>query len=357
LSGCPEVAVRDLHLHVGPQKTGSTYLHRLFVVNAELLAAAGLGFAPYYDPEAGDHQRGFIPALRRNGMAAVMAEAAARPERTLLVTDEDLAKFLVEPADDGLQAHALAAAARPHFRPRIVYFARRQDHLAESHFAQGAKTWYCGRPADYPPQDYDHDAALRALEDAFGPDNVTVRLYRDGEPNDIAAAFFTAIGLEDVLPRLVREVGRQNVSMHRRKALLLAQVPKNRRRKPSWRNPPGLDQVIVRTVAASGAIAEDGIRCILSPDERRALVARYQAGNRALCARHRIADPGAFVELPPLDPAWTPPAPISPAELAAVFREAVAAAWAERGPRAALDTARLSGLFTRIAAHARAGRA
>jgi hypothetical protein len=348
--------MRDLHLHVGPQKTGSTYLHRLLVVNAEPIAAAGLGFAPYYDPAVGDHQGRFIPALRAKGMAAVMAETAARPEPALLVTDEDLAKFLVEPAGEGLQAHALAAAARPHFRPHVIYFARRQDHLAESHFAQGAKTWYCGRPADYPLQDYDHDATLRALEDAFGRDNVTVRIYRDGEPNDIAGAFFTAIGLDGLLPRLVRDVGRQNVSMHRRKALMLAHVPKNRRGLPSLINPPGLAEIVVRAVAASGAVAEDGVRCILSPDERRRLVARYQPGNRALVARHDL-DPGAFVELPGDDPAWTPPAPISPGELAAVFRASLKAAWAERGPRAALDAARLSGLFTRIAARARAARA
>jgi hypothetical protein len=347
--------MRDLHLHVGPQKTGSTYLHRLMVVNADAIAAAGLGFAPYWDAATGDHQRRFIPALRAKGMAAVMAEAAARPEPALLVTDEDLAKFLVEPAGAACQAHALAAAARPYFRPRVVYFARRQDHLAESHFAQGAKTWYCGRPADYPEQDYDHDRILAALEDAFGQENVTVRLYRDGEPNDIAGAFFSAVGLDGLLPRLVRDVGRQNVSMHRRKALMLAHVPKNRRGRPSLLNPPGLAELIVRTVAASGAIAEDGVRCILSPEERRRLVARHQPGNRAVAARYGIADPGAFVELPGPEP-WTPPAPISRAELAAVFRETLAAAWAARGPRAALDSARISGLFTRIAAHARAAR-
>ena len=62
--------MRDLFLHVGPQKTGTTYVHRLFVVNAALLAEAGLGFAPYYDPEVGGHQRAFIPALRAEGMAA-----------------------------------------------------------------------------------------------------------------------------------------------------------------------------------------------------------------------------------------------------------------------------------------------
>ena len=159
--------MRELYLHVGPQKTGSTYLHRLLVVNADALAAADLGFAPYYDPAVGDHQGRFIPALEAKGMAAVMAETAARPEPRLLVTDEDLAKFLTEPAGGASQAHALAAAARAHFRPHIVYFARRQDHLAESHFAQGAKTWYCGRPADYPEQDYDHDATLRAIDRAI----------------------------------------------------------------------------------------------------------------------------------------------------------------------------------------------
>jgi hypothetical protein len=40
-----------------------------------------------------------------------------------------------------------------------------------------------------------------------------------------------------------------------------------------------------------------------------------------LVARHGIADPGGYVELPELDPSWRPPAPISPAELLAVWRE------------------------------------
>lgn len=349
--------MRDLYLHVGPQKTGSTYLHRLFVVNAGLLAEAGLGFAPYYDPEIGDHQRDFIPALRARGMAAVMAETAARPEPRLLVTDEDLAKFLLEPAGDGLTAHAFAAAARRHFRPRVVYFARRQDHLAESHFSQGVRTWYCGRAADLPPQGYDHDGQLRALEEAFGFENVTVRLYHDDVPSDLAAAFFDAIGLEAVLPRLARPAGRLNASLDRRKALLLAHLPKNRRRLRSMLNPPGLTETVLATVSRSRAVAEDGVRFSLSPEERRALVARHLEGNRALVARHRIADPGGFVELPALDPAWTPPAPIRNAELAAVYREVVAAIWAEHGPLAALDRiARLSGLFTRVAARARAAR-
>lgn len=346
--------MRDLYLHVGPQKTGSTYLHRLLVVNAGALAEAGLGFAPYYDPGVGDHQRDFIPALRAKGAAAVMAEAAARPEPKVLVTDEDLAGFLMEPAGAGRQAHALAAAARAHFRPQVIYFARRQDHLAESHVAQGAKTWFCGRPGDYPEQGYDHDGTLRVLEEAFGPENVTVRVYRDDGPNDLAGAFLGALGLAAVLPRLQREVGRQNVSVHRRKTLMLAHVPKNWRGAPSRLNPPGLAEIVVRAVAAGDAIAADDIRCILSPEERRALVARHLAGNRALCARHGIADPGAFVELPEPDPAWTPPAPITAGELAAVFRAAVAAAWAEQGPLAA---ARLSGLLPRVAARARAARA
>ena len=234
---------------------------------------------------------------------------------------------------------------------------RRQDHLAESHLFQGVKTWYSGRPADYPEQDYDHDGILRRLEEVFGRANVTVQLYRDDRPNDLAGAFFAALGLGGVLAELDRDVGRRNVSLHRRKVLLLAHVPKNRRRRPSLLVPPGLPEVVVEVVAGSRAVADDGIRHLLSPDERRALVARHLDGNRALVARYGIADPGAFVELPPPDPAWTPPAPISNAEIAAVFRETVAGCWRRAGTLGALErTARLSGLFTRIAARAAAAR-
>ena len=301
-------------------------------------------------PLQGGHAR-FLADLQTRDMTEVFAEvAAACPREKILVSNENLAKFLLRPSardPHRLQAHDVVEAAAKFFRVRIVYFPRRQDYLSESHYFQAAKTWYCGSIEHYPRQQYDHDAALSQLEAVVGQENVRVLLYRDGMPNDSLAALFTAMGL--TLPdQLSRDVGRQNVSLPRRKVLFLLAVPKNRRRQPGLINPPEMIRFILSTVEKTKAIADDGKRFISSPEARRALVAEYQPGNRALVARHGIADPGAFVALPDLDPSWTPPEPITGREIAAVFREAASAYWREKAPLNALGmSVRLLGLFTK----------
>lgn len=359
--------MRDLVFHVGPQKTGSTFLQSLIARNRPMLEAAGLGLAPHLDPDpkAGCHVRYYIAALRAEGAEAVMAATAAVPGDRLLVTDEDLARFLLQPAEGrdavgqdapGTWADVLVAAARRHgFRPRLLYFARRQDHLVDSHLFQAAKTWYRGRLADLPQDalELDHNLRLGRFEAVFGPENVTVALYHDDRRNDIAADFFGALGLAAVVPGLDRGAAAANSSMGRRKTMLLTFVPKNRRKKPSLLNPPGLADRVVRAVGRSSAIADDGIRSLISPAGRRALVTPYLEGNRALVARHGIADPGDFVALPEADAGWHPPAPIRTAEVAAVFRAAAAEAWSERAIGA---LPRLAWLFAQVQAAAQRDR-
>ena len=53
-----------------------------------------------------------------------------------------------------------------------------------------------------------------------------------------------------------------------------------------------LAHFIARVVAGSDAIADDGVRFLMSPRQRRDLVAAHRAGNRALVER-RAAAPAA----------------------------------------------------------------
>ena len=347
--------MRELYLHIGPQKTGSTYLQSVFARNKARLEAAGLGFAPYFNPRSGCHYLAFIAALRAKGPEAVLEETAAVAGSRVLVTDEGLARFLEAPVEDAageepdrLWADAVHAAAARHFQPRIVYFARRQDHLAESHFAQGVRTWYVGRRADFPETGFDHDARLARLEAAFGRENITVILYRDGEPGDIAAEFFAAIGLEGMLPRLERDGVRRNVSPGRRKALLLACVPKDRRR-AARHAPPGLTNLVVgpccearrspTTESASACRRRRGRRW--SPATSRATgrssPATGWSGRGASSSCPRPIPPGAR---PPRSPAASSPRCFSPAS--------PPASPSGRGGGRRRSTARLPGFFLRI---------
>ena len=122
--------------------------------------------------------------------------------------------------------------------------------------------------------------------------------------------------------------------MHRRKTLFLAGMPKPAGAADDARD-RGAPRFVARVVAATDAIADDGERFLLSPAERHALVAAHLAGNRALVERLGLADPGPFLALPDPDAPWSPPAPITARELAAVRRAALVACLRGRNPVAA----------------------
>ena len=82
--------MRQLYLHAGLPKTGTTYLQALFLRNRATLEAAGLGFGPHMDPATGSHLPRFVAALEARGAAAVIAETEACPGERLLVSNEDL---------------------------------------------------------------------------------------------------------------------------------------------------------------------------------------------------------------------------------------------------------------------------
>ncbi len=134
-------------------------------------------------------------------------------------------------------------------------------------------------------------------------------LYRDPGPNDIVGDLLALTGTAVDRARL-RPIAPRNVSMHRRKTLFLAGMPK-----PAGATADPRDRVaprfLARVVADSDAIADDGGASSCRPRERHALVAAHLDGNRALVDRLGLADPGPFLELPDPDAPWTPPAPIA----------------------------------------------
>jgi len=337
--------VRTLYIHIGQSKTGSSSIQRFLVENRDALFAAGLGLGPYMTLASGKS----LPlrrAIAAKGLPAAMAELATSPGDNLVISSEHLSSILVDEAE----ATAIRDAARPHFRPVIVVFLRRQDYWHESNYAQDVRTCYAGSIeaftaaalADGAALDY--DGGLARLERVFGRDNLRVLLYRDRGPNDVAADFLAALDL-GLDPSRAVDAGRLNISPHRRKVLFLSQVPK-----PDP-NIQDLAMFMTEVVGRSEAIADDGGRFLLAPQDRYRLVERHAAGNRALVARYGLADAGHFAGLP--DPAadWSPPPPITPSERRAVLGEAMLACTRLRGrhPRFVLRmTGKVASLYVRM---------
>ena len=336
--------MRDLYLHIGLHKTGTTYLQHVILENRALFAEAGLALAPYLHPIEGNHYP-LVQALKGGRDAgALFGEVAATPGDKVLISAEELCNHIMErPA----LAEAVRDAAARHFRVHVVICLRRQDFLKESTFAQAVKTWYTGDIAQDTHYLMDHDARVRALETVFGIENVHVTLYRDGARQDLLGDFLEAVDI-DIDRARIAALSPRNVTMHRRKILFLSKLPKPRRARIE-RKHMAMARFVARVLDESRAIADDGGRFMMSPDARHALVAQYLDGNRALAARHGIADPGPFTELPDAHAPWFAPAPITPEERRAVFREVLRASVRRRNPVAALSQSAGVGLaFTQM---------
>lgn len=302
----------DLHFHIGLHKTGTTYLQTGLVRNRAALAARGLHLVDKPTAYPGDHALWLL--LRREGPAAfaetLAAAAAAKDARAMAVSSEQFGLHLRDPE----AARALAAALAPAFRTRVYIWLRRQDTLRESIYSQSVKRVAVGGIRDKPWYSYDFDAWLRTLENAFGRDAVVARLYHDRRRDDVLADFLALAGID--LPDLDRpqEV---NVSPSRRETLFMAGVTKASLTRAA---------TILRCAQAGRCIADDGIRTLLSPAERRDFLSEHLEGNRRLAERHGFSaeDRDWLTSLPPEDPDWFPPAPISAAERRAVWRACMA---------------------------------
>jgi hypothetical protein len=339
----PAAPARELFLHVGLHKTATSYVQRMALENRALLLAHGLGLAPYQDPASGSHQP-LVEALERDGPEAVFERIAAAPGAKLLVSAEDLAHLLADPA----RARAIRDAAARHFQVTVLIVLRRQDALKESVFGEAVKLFYSGSIEDERHYDYDHDRRLARLEAVFGPERVRVSVYSEAARNDVFGELMAAMGV--ALDRAaLAEVAPQNVSMHRRKRLYLALVPKDRGvvAHPGRR---AAMRAVRQAVEASAAIADDGVRTLMSPRQRQELLAAHAAGNRALVARHRLAPPPDFLAPPEEEAGWHPPRPLSGRELAGVSRDVLRACWRGRGPLAGARLAARVGPLVLVAA-------
>src|SRR5690554_2324079 len=113
--------MRELYLHIGLHKTGTSYLQKLFLKNRDLLRESGLGLAPYMNPVTGTHHP-IIAEIERQGAEKVFEAVAQAPGERILLSAEELCVVMEDP----VAAAAIRDAAARHFRTRIVIFLRRQ---------------------------------------------------------------------------------------------------------------------------------------------------------------------------------------------------------------------------------------
>ncbi len=324
-------------LHIGQHKSGSKALQSALHANRAHLEARGIAYpiAPGLSlplrPYEMNHHRLFAAVRaavddgeRSAGSAAVQAmldglqaSCPATTER-LVLSAEDLFdmhtahELLFVPARVASGSHLLAreCAARG-WRPRVVCYLRRQDHLLAAHYGQFIKGSATHHPEFVEFQAafamrLESEAILANWEEAFGSGAISVAAYEKQQmPGGIVADFFRrALGLEP--PPLTvpfpDDLEAFNITPCR-DHLDYIRVLNHR---------ASLGQTVVAREPVLESAFRDrdrpaaGIADWLSPGERAALLAQHELGNRQIAERQGLGATLFQEPLPsPQDP-WTP---------------------------------------------------
>jgi hypothetical protein len=301
--------MRQLYLHIGLHKTGTSYLQKFLLDNRKLLATAGLELAPLQSGSNGAHHQ-FAAALTSKGPQTFLRDLDWTKAHNVLVSSEALSHAF---RDLSLAHDLRREAANQNIRIIIILFLRRQDFLKESVFSEVVKTWYCGSILEENHYDYDFNLRLINLENAFGKENIRICLYRDNATTPLSGLLLEQLDLS-LNPEKVTDVGRQNVRMHRRKTLFMSQVPKQNKK---------LTPLVLKIVKATRLIKDDGFTFLLSPQQRSDFLKKYIDGNVALMKRHALPEADWFADASPFEAEWVPAAPIRAQEYMGVLLQSL----------------------------------
>ena len=234
-------------LHIGSEKTGTSYLQRLLYVNAPLLRKRyGLLYptddmlcqhnahyplaATFLPSERCD----FIPSSPPRNTGALFEHlnqviAHSGCEQVLLSAEHFSSRF------DRAATTALAAQLSGH-SVHILFYVRRQDEMALSALATdlccGHRDWL---PFDRISPDDRRFNPLQVIDDwraAFGTDAITVRSYAEAAEHGIAADLLSHAGLNDVDIATLHQVDRINQRIGYYEARLLHGINQIL---PTWR--------------------------------------------------------------------------------------------------------------------------
>ncbi len=176
-------AIARFVIHIGPHKTGSTYLQRCLRENADALQAAGIVLPrPWEDSPLKPSHTGLVHRLvteRRAELEPVFA--AWRPAKTVVISCEDLSAMSLEPIKVLMLREVIGDAP-----VRIVFYARRWSELLSSEWKeyvkQGSRLSFLEVLAHnlrnpVKSRIVNIDACLSVYRDLFGIDSISVIAY------------------------------------------------------------------------------------------------------------------------------------------------------------------------------------
>ncbi len=276
---------RELTLHVGTHKTGTTALQNFLSTNERILRKNGVLYPPCGRAAMGAHHH-FVASVRLTGHPMFQAEKSFEEYlEDLKSVSRQCSRVLLssEMFSENVDREKLRQLHSVFSTIRIVLYLRRQDSYLESSYAQLVKTGKIGHEIDVhilQDRKLDYLTRCRFWEDLAGKGNVLVRPYEKGQlhqENLFADFLHHVFGLEltddyklpkrELNTRLSREALEYQKLVNRLKPRRAGQRPLLAQLSGySLRSSPET----VRAFSGHG---------LLSPAQRSAILQPYAAGN------------------------------------------------------------------------------
>ena len=175
--------MKDLYLHIGTHKTGTTALQYFFAMNQVLLKEKGIEYPLPEKMQKKDHRRlamAFYPNHDApyceviSGIKDPDEEWSgfieARSEKKLLISSEQF--FICSP-----EIISKIREITSTYNVKVICYIRRQDELEESWYNQSIKGFRSCGSLPVSTGEYDTPKHFSGWEDIFGPENMIVRPY------------------------------------------------------------------------------------------------------------------------------------------------------------------------------------
>ncbi|WP_157014694.1 hypothetical protein [Mesorhizobium xinjiangense] len=292
---------RDIIIHCGLHKTGTSYLQQMFFANRVALARHSIHYPSFKSP-AGDIYEGNHSVTVAGINKSLQVEATLSRSLDLesdcdclLISGEGFLK--IENHSAFLESLRRSA---PNARIQLIFYLRRFDHLIEGVYIQRAKQDLCGDITDA-PYPLNFNDLLAPFIAAFGRDDVILRpynklLWTDGS---LGADFLGAIGAPEAWTEMEQaKDDRVNEALTRPETFLLSRL----------RSPAAKKLLLRRLVEYPLADYRDKARFFRSPQDRQRMNKTLEAANQHLADVFRLGSIAEFLNLHDYsdDPDWTP---------------------------------------------------
>ena len=295
----PLSSYKNIILHAGVHKTGSSYLQKTLSENSSAIQAYSIYYPEYITKNgathAGNHSLAVLGYKREVNLETYLARFLNIHSRceTLLISAEELSRentssnFL-----DGIRS------AAPNANFRAVIYLRRPDHLIESVYSESVKRTLHGDVSKASYQ-LDFRKTLEPFIEAFGRSNIVVRPYNREKwlNNSLGADFCRAIGQEKLWDQINPIEETINVSLSRSHTFLLSML----------QNRAAKRHLLQLFDKKPFNIPEDKGKYFRSPEERRLLVERHRRVFVEIAEAFGLGNADEFFGLSNFDDDnWTP---------------------------------------------------